>query len=176
VSVVSVYGNSGSLDWAQERDRRQRTPRPAECGGPGCAGPGYRAPRRPKRGCPGSSGRRPGPVGVQAPSTWRRSRPGGSCLTRAMSWLRWRSVSRGLRPAPGRSPSPSRPSALNRLMRSRTVWGWQWSSAGDLAGVRSVPAAGDHPDAGNQVARGVAAGRQLAGRAFLSRILGWSGR
>jgi hypothetical protein len=46
-----------------------------------------------------------------------------------MSWLRSCSVSRGLRPAPGRSPSPSSPSALNRLMRSRTVWGWQWSSA-----------------------------------------------
>ena len=47
----------------------------------------------------------------------------------AMSWLRSCSVSHGLRPAPGRSPSPSSPSALNRLMRSRTVWGWQWSSA-----------------------------------------------
>ena len=77
-----------------------------------------------------------GPVGAvsgwsacRLPSAWRRSRPGGGCLTRAMSWLRSCSVSRGLRPAPGRSPSPSSPSALNRLMRSRTVWGWQWSSA-----------------------------------------------
>jgi hypothetical protein len=31
---------------------------------------------------------------------------------------------------PGRSPSPSTPSALNRCSRSRTVWGWQpsWSA------------------------------------------------
>jgi hypothetical protein len=47
---------------------------------------------------------------------------------------------------------------------------------GDLAGPRSVPAAGDHPGAGNPVTRGVAAGRELADRAFLGGILGWSGR
>jgi hypothetical protein len=47
---------------------------------------------------------------------------------------------------------------------------------GDLAGPRSVPAAADHPGAGNPVAGGVAAGRELADRAFLGGILGWSGR
>jgi hypothetical protein len=47
---------------------------------------------------------------------------------------------------------------------------------GDLAGARAVPAAGDHPGAGNPIARGVAAGRELADRAFLGGILGWSGR
>ena len=51
--------------------------------------------------------------------------PGGGRVTRASTALRSASVKRRFRPAPGRSSRPSRPSALNRARRSRTVWGWQ---------------------------------------------------
>jgi hypothetical protein len=51
------------------------------------------------------------------------SLPGGSLETRAMILERSSSVMRGLRPAPGRSPSPSIPSALKRWRRFLTVFG-----------------------------------------------------
>src|SRR5215208_6016496 len=51
------------------------------------------------------------------------SLPGGSLETRAMILERSSSVMRGLRPAPGRSPSPSIPSALKRWSGFLTVFG-----------------------------------------------------
>jgi hypothetical protein len=52
-----------------------------------------------------------------------QAKPGGGVRTRAMIWLRAASVSRGLRPAPGRSPRPANPWRLNRVICLRTVWG-----------------------------------------------------
>jgi hypothetical protein len=70
-----------------------------------------------------------------SPQGRRRNRPGGVVLTSAMICDRSAWVIRGLRPGPGRSPSPSRPSALNRHNRRRTVSGWQPSRAA-MAGPR----------------------------------------
>src|SRR5215211_2406876 len=53
-----------------------------------------------------------------------------------MIFERSNSVRRGLRPAPGRSPSPSIPSALKRWSGFLTVLGWQPSFSAILA-VRS---------------------------------------
>ena len=61
-----------------------------------------------------------GPAGSAAtssPAPSRTSRPGGGLATRAISWERWSWPIRGLRPAPGRSPSPSSPSAAKRANR-----------------------------------------------------------
>ena len=49
-------------------------------------------------------------------------RPGGGLATRAISWERWAWPMRGLRPAPGRSPSPSSPSVAKRASRWRTAF------------------------------------------------------
>ncbi len=73
------------------------------------------------------------------------------------------SVRRRFRPAPGRSPSPSIPSALKRCMRSRTV-----CAHGTVAWPRShsrtqtLPAKDDHPGTHYPVCRGVRASRKLA--------------
>ncbi len=65
--------------------------------------------------CSGSGARSSFPI--------RIGLPGGTERARAMMLPRSCSVSRGLRPTPGRSLKPSSPSALNRMIRSRTVWG-----------------------------------------------------
>ena len=70
------------------------------------------------------------------PSEPVSSLPDGSLATRTMILERSSSVILGLRPAPGRSPSPSIPSALKRWRRFLTVLGWQPSSSAILA-VRS---------------------------------------
>jgi hypothetical protein len=71
-----------------------------------------------------------------SPPPPRTRRPGGSVLGRAMILERSSSVRRGLRPAPGRSESPSIPSELKRWRRVRTVLGWQPSTSATLV-VRS---------------------------------------
>jgi hypothetical protein len=61
-----------------------------------------------------------GPVASAAASSpvpSRTSRPGGGLATRAISWERSFWLMRGLRPTPGRSPSPSSPSAAKRASR-----------------------------------------------------------
>src|SRR5262249_55161714 len=60
-----------------------------------------------------------------SPAASRASRPGGSERARAMMADRCASVIRRLRPAPGRSPSPSTPSSLNRCSQRRTFLRWQ---------------------------------------------------
>src|SRR6266436_782013 len=57
-----------------------------------------------------------------SPSASRSSRPGGTDRASAMMADRCASVIRRLRPAPGRSPSTSRPAALNRCSQRRTVF------------------------------------------------------
>ena len=81
-------------------------------------------------GVQGPVRRRLGLGGASSPSPPWCSRPGGAERARAMIRPRSVSLSRRGRPGPGRSPSPSTPSALNRCSRSRTVWGWQpsWSA------------------------------------------------
>jgi hypothetical protein len=64
---------------------------------------------------------------TKLPSAGVSSRPGGAVVTKPTMMLRSASVSQGFRPGPERSPSPSRPSALNRSRRSRTVCGWHCS-------------------------------------------------
>jgi hypothetical protein len=59
------------------------------------------------------------------PSACRAGRPGGTRATRAITPERSSSVILRLRPAPGRSPSPSRPSSLNLPIHRRTFRGWQ---------------------------------------------------
>jgi hypothetical protein len=54
----------------------------------------------------------------------------------AMMADRWASVIRRRRLAPGRSPSPTRPAALNRCSQRRTLLGWQPISAA-IAGTAS---------------------------------------
>ena len=112
--------------------RASAPPRPAGSGGPGCGAPDAlgaggcgQGVQRPLR-----EGRPPRRPQVRPrPSGWRTSRPGGVDRAKAMICERSTSVSRRGRPGIGRSPSPSRPSALNRVSRSRTVCGWQPSSA-----------------------------------------------
>src|SRR6516164_5925087 len=60
-----------------------------------------------------------------SPAASRASCPGGAARASAMMRDRSASVIRRLRPAPGRSPSPSRPAALNRCSQRRTLFSWQ---------------------------------------------------
>jgi hypothetical protein len=73
---------------------------------------------------------------TSSPALSRTPRPGGGPATRAISWERWAWLIRGLRPTPGRSPSPSSPSAAKRANRWRTAFGLQ-PSAWAMAGTRS---------------------------------------
>src|SRR6266516_711539 len=59
------------------------------------------------------------------PAASRASCPGGAERASAMMCDRCASVIRRLRPAPGRSPSPSMPAALNRCSQRRTLFSWQ---------------------------------------------------
>src|SRR5690348_10214072 len=122
--------NSGSVLVAQLRVRRQRTfsaskirrtwLRPTWM-------PASRAAwaRVSRVHCAGPSSR----SADSSPAPSRASRPGGSERASAMIADRCASVIRRLRPAPGRSPSPSRPAALNRCSQRRTLFGWQPVSA-----------------------------------------------
>ena len=60
-----------------------------------------------------------------SPAASRASCPGGAERASAMMCGRCASVIRRLRPAPGRSPSPSMPAALNRCSQRRTLFSWQ---------------------------------------------------
>src|SRR5690349_13045489 len=71
-----------------------------------------------------------------SPAPPRSRCPGGSDRAMAMMCDRRASVIRRLRPAPGRSPSPSRPAALNRCSQRRTVFWWRPVSAA-IAGTVS---------------------------------------
>jgi len=73
---------------------------------------------------------------TSSPASSRTARPGGGLATRAISCERWAWLIRGLRPTPGRSPSPSSPSAAKRASRWRTVF-WLHPSAAAMAGTRS---------------------------------------
>src|SRR6266487_2337385 len=71
-----------------------------------------------------------------SPAPSRARQPGGTERAMAMMADRCASVIRRLRPAPGRSPSPSMPAALNRCSQRRTVFSWQptWAA---IAGTAS---------------------------------------
>src|SRR5690348_13559800 len=75
-------------------------------------------------------------TGDSSPAPPRSRCPGGSDRAMAMMCDRRASVIRRLRPAPGRSPSPSRPAALNRCSQRRTVFWWRPVSAA-IAGTVS---------------------------------------
>jgi hypothetical protein len=78
-----------------------------------------------------------------------------------MSWLRSNSVSRALRPAPGRLVKPSIPSEQKRSKRSRTVCGWQrrWQAISPVR--RPSQRERDHLGALFAIMRGVVALGQL---------------
>ena len=61
--------------------------------------------------------------GDQGPVGLAHDRTGGGPFAKAMIWLRSASIKRGLRPGPGRSPSPSTPSTLKRgcLLRNAAL-------------------------------------------------------
>src|SRR4051794_24494208 len=107
--------NSGLALAAQERGRRQRTPSASRI-----RRTWERAMSMPPARAAAVSASRvhtAGPAGsgaISSPALSRTSRPGGGLATRAISWERWAWPIRGLRPAPGRSPSPSSPSAAKR--------------------------------------------------------------
>jgi hypothetical protein len=108
-------------------------------------------------GVQGPVRRRLGLGGASSPSPPWCSRPGGAERARAMIRPRSVSLSRRGRPGPGRSPSPSTPSALNRCSRSRTVWG------GSPAGRRSGWCPG-RPSCGRSSGRAGSSRRVRAGR------------
>ena len=129
--------NSGSGLVAQARGRRQRAPsrnRMRRTGLRPTLLPRSRAAARSASRGQGAS--RAGSAATQRPSAGVSSRPGGCVAPRPTMLLRSASVSRGLRPGPGRSPSPSSPAAGKRPSRSRTVWGWPCRSRA-IAGLRS---------------------------------------
>jgi hypothetical protein len=130
------WPNSGSALVAQERGRRQRTPSASRI-----RRTWERAMSMPAARAAAVSASRvhtAGPVAsvaVSSPVPSRSGRPSGGLATRAISWERWAWPIRLLRPAPGRSPSPSSPSAAKRASRWRTAF-WLHPSAAAMAGTR----------------------------------------
>src|SRR5438034_6519976 len=118
--------NSGSVLVAQLRVRRQRTfsasrirrtwLRPTWM--PASRAAWARVSRVHCAGPPSSSA-------DSSPAASRASWPGGADRASAMMCDRCASVIRRLRPAPGRSPSPSMPAALTRCRQRRTLSPWQ---------------------------------------------------
>jgi hypothetical protein len=80
-------------------------------------------------GIQGPVGRRLGRVGVQAPVGGAAQPPRRWLLDQANELAALVLGEPRRAAGTGAVPKPVQPSALNRLLRSRTVWGWQWSSA-----------------------------------------------
>ena len=141
-------------------------PRQAGCASPGCVLPRFPSAVRPRRAYPGSSKQLPSRLRRGVPPGSVTNLPGGALERRAMISERSSSVMRGLRPAPGRSPSPSVPRASKRWMRFLTVWG------GSPARRRSrryaaLASSGDDRSPEDPVCRGVTTAREPADLPFL---------
>src|SRR5947208_4676029 len=120
---------------------------------------------------------------TMVPSACVSKCPGGACLTKTRMRLRSCCVTLGLRPDPGRMPSPAAPSALKRTRWMRTVCGWQPSSVaislgvlpaqlgGDLIGRLASPAREHHLGVKFPISGRVMALGQLAHHAFFLHIL-----
>jgi hypothetical protein len=124
-----VAAKSGSLDWAQERDRRQRTLGQQDAADLAALDLDAERLGGLGEGVQGPVGRRLGLVGVQAPVGPAAQPPRRWLLDQGDEPAALVLGERWLAAGTGAVTKPVQPSALNRLMRSRTVWGWQWSSA-----------------------------------------------
>jgi nucleoside-diphosphate-sugar epimerase len=84
-----------------------------------------------------------------------------------------RSVRRGLRPAPGRSPSPSIPSALKRWRGFLTVFGMAAEFLGYFGGAQSLPTQRDDLGPEDPVSGSVAATSQFVDLPLFFGTSGW---